>query len=314
MSLSLGIFLTNIIVLIAVFILASSAALISERTGTINISIEGGMVLGAGIYVLLQSITTVAIDSIFLAIIYNLFLFAIASAVVVLFNMILAFTTINMMSNHVIVGTGMNLLAPALIGILAIIMFGSFTGITYQSPWQFTNQSGNAVFDFFAIICIAIAVAVAIGLAFILNKTVFGLRLKAAGENPYALETAGVSVTRTRYYGLIISGALTGLSGAIYMLSAKSFSISVAGIGFIALGILIFGQWKITGIVLSSILIGTLMALARSWASFGGWTNSLPQDFVYMIPFIIPIIILMIFKNHQGPEAAGKGFRKDERD
>lgn len=300
--------LSTFLMLFTVYSMASMSGLISEKSGIVNIGIEGTMVIGAAWFALMYGVLSPEMNSV-LKLLISL---SVSISISALYIQLLSVATITFMSDHVIAGTGLNLLAPS----LAILCSGLLTGKTsfIDKPnldaFLHTTTYGydfQMLFIWMAIIAIIILL---IG-AYILNKTRMGLRLETAGENPYALEASMVSVTSVRYKAIFIAGLLAGFAGSVYAMDAQ-FYFTVKGSGFIALGILIFGQWTFRGITIGSALIASLISIFQNWVFAFGLN---PQTGVLMsaIPFIIPLIGLLIFKSSNGPTAVGKPFRKDVR-
>jgi len=300
--------LSAFLFLFSMYSMASMAGLLSERTGIVNIGIEGTMIIGAVWFALISNVLNDTMN-VWGILIISLFISIILSSI---YTQLLSVVTINYMADHTIAGTGLNLLAPALAMLFAGILTGNTSSISQIDFKAFSlTLSDGGVFSFLSIIVTVISVSILLIGWFILSKTKTGLRLKASGENPYALETSGVSVNKTKYKSMLFSGALAGFAGAIFVMD-KSFHFTVNGSGFIALGILIFGQWSIIGITIGSALIGILVAIFQNWVTvFGG--DSQVGYLMNTIPFIIPLIGLMLFKSVSGPAAVGKPFRKDMR-
>ncbi|RKX67454.1 MAG: hypothetical protein DRP42_00220 [Tenericutes bacterium] len=235
MTLLLGSILTSIFILFGVYSLASSSVLVSERSGTVNISIEGTMIMGAITQLVLLSPNGAGMIE--LGVVGILLSLLVAGAIGSIFGLLLGIAVITFKGDHVIVGTALNLLAPVLSLMIAITVFGTTSG--GNSPPS-PLRPGN--FDYLSLVFMGIGIMVLFGSWFYLAKTKSGLRLKSAGENPYSLETAGVSVSRQRYMALIVAGFLGGMSGAMASHTFTNFQHTVTGMGFIAIAILIFGQ------------------------------------------------------------------------
>ena len=232
-------------------LIVALGALYCERSGIINIGLEGLMIIGSfagglSIY-LLQNQYGTSVWTIYV----GLLIATIAGA---LFSLLHAFASINLQANQTISGTAINMIAAGLTIFLARNITGSgnivltiglskknlagLSSIPVIGPLFFTNSYATTW----------IALVILLILTFILYKTAFGLRLRACGEHPHAASAAGINVARMRYIGVLTSGALAGLGGAIYLVTiAGEFNGSVSGIGFLALAALIFGQWKPLG-------------------------------------------------------------------
>ena len=151
-----------------------------------------------------------------------------------------------------------------------------------------------------------------------LYKTKFGLRMMACGEHPQAADSVGINVYKMRWAGVLISGALGGLGGICYILAGVSewkFENGVAGFGFLALAVMIFGQWKPTRIALAALLFGLFRALSNVYFGFDFLVNlHLPGSVYNMLPYIISLIVLAFTsKNSRAPKAEGIPYEKGQR-
>lgn len=310
----IGMILTNFFSLFSSYSLASTAGLVSERSGTVNIAIDGKMIIGGLIFTLLIAgpFAPLGVGGMFLAILMS----ALGS---MLYSLLLAIPTINMYSDHVITGTAINILATA-ISLLVVFMITdqASMGIEYLSLGKI---GGNNGMEITSLIFTTMSISIMGAIWVFMEKTKWGLRLKTAGENPYSLAAAGVSVARTRYFGLLLAGFLSGIAGAIAMTTlAGTFNGHVSGMGFVAMAILIFGRWNIWGIMGGTVIMSLTMAIARSWTLFG---IDFPVEVIQMLPFIMPILSLILMKvlyTDKGkglyggaPKAAGRPFKKDAR-
>ncbi len=293
-------FLTTFIILFAVYMLASTAGLISEKSGTVNIAIDGTMIMGALAYASMASWDAYWNAFGVMAPFVTLFF---AMLVGMIYAQLLSFATINLMADQVITGTALNLFAPAL-SLILLFQYFKLNQIIIPA----TTMSWYVI----PLIFLILALLIILFISFLLTKTTFGLRLKAVGENPYALETAGHSVYKMRWQALTIAGALAGLAGGMFIFyNSGSFAGTVNGAGFIALAIVIFGQWKIKGIVLGSFILAFIGSLALLLMLL---VPEIPYEIMNIIPFVIPILILCIFKSKKGPKSSGIPFKKDSRE
>ncbi len=304
-------FLESFLILYAVYQICSIAALFSESSGVANIAVEGNMVLSAGLFSIIWFYLKDSIGSQELEIAISIICASILSAI---YMSILSLLTTKYLADHIIVGTGMNLMAPA----IAIFMFhwtvsaSQSSIITSFEHWQniIEVDSKQYTFQMLFVGFVIISILIVIISIYILNKTKFGLRLKASGENPYSLETSGVSVAKTRFIALIIAGLLSGLAGAMFA-TKDTFYFTVNGSGFLSLGILILGQYKVIGTFIGSLVFAILISIFSNlsfWIQLGEIETLLKT-----IPFIIPIIGLIIFRKHHQPKAIGQNFKKDQR-
>jgi simple sugar transport system permease protein len=150
---------------------------------------------------------------------------------------------------------------------------------------------------------------------YVINKTKFGLRLRATGENPHAADSMGINVYKIRYMGVILSGILAGLAGSVMVLTQDiQYTVfSIHGTGFIALAALIFGKWKPFGLLYASLFFGFSQILSV-YANDIPLISSLPYEFFYALPYVFTVIALVLFSSRAvGPKAAGEPYDKSKR-
>lgn len=288
-------------------ILAATGGLFSERSGVINIALEGMMLAGA---------FTAAAVTVFTA---NPWIGLLAAVVAgVLVAGIHGIATINFRADQVVSGTAINILFLGVPALLSGALFAS-TGATPQLPRDqvlpdlliFDAQSSPmlaSIFNqkplvYFAVLVVALSV-------YILKRTRFGLRLRAVGENPEAADTAGVSVHGMRYSGVLISGALAALGGAYLSIGQNSLFTRnmTAGRGFIALAALIFGKWDPIGAMLACILFGFAEAISIRMQG----TVDIPNQFIQMIPYILTMVFLAgLIRRATPPKSLGIPYVKE---
>ena len=160
-----------------------------------------------------------------------------------------------------------------------------------------------------------ISLLVLIAAYIVLYKTRFGLRLCACGEHPQAADSVGINVYKMRYAGVLISGALGGLGGLVYITAGVSewkFEYGVAGFGFLALAVMIFGQWKPTRIALAALLFGLFRALSNVYTGFDLLRNlPVPSAIYNMLPYIVSLIVLAFTSGKsRAPKAEGIPYDK----
>lgn len=268
-------------------IFAALGGLYSERAGVINIALEGMMLAGA---------FTAAAVTVFT---HNpwagLIAAVIAGALVAALH---AVATINYRADQVVSGAAINILFLGVPALLSGALFES-TGATPQLPRDqtlpdtpvFGPQTSPALASIFnqkPLVYLAfVLVAVT---AYVMYRTRFGLRLRAVGENPEAALAAGVSVTRMRYAGVLISGALAALGGAYLSIGQNSLFTRnmTAGRGFIALAALIFGKWNPVGALVACLFFGFAEAVAIRMQG----TVDIPNQFIQMIPYVLTMVVL----------------------
>lgn len=303
MTFSITTFMALLMVAFAVYSIAGAAGIFSERSGTVNISINGGMILGAFTLALFQQPFMVGLVGATGA----LYLGMLAAIVIgVLFSVLLAIPTIHFKADHVVTGTALNMLAPALtMFVIAQMMQQSNLGYTFPDV---ENQLSIHYIIFAMIGVFTLGVT-----AYIFKRTRLGLRLKTAGENPGALEDMGISVNKMRYTGILISGGLAGLSGAMFLpIIDNLFQGNVEGSGYIALAILLIGNRRATGVGVAALGYAALVAFTKS-ASI----TIIPAEFMQMIPFVLPLVVLGVMKftkrESRDPAALGQPYEKGKR-
>ncbi|HIY22500.1 MAG TPA: ABC transporter permease [Candidatus Flavonifractor merdigallinarum] len=301
----------------SVLILVALGGCFSEHSGVINIGLEGIMVMGALGGALMMKFLPGG-TSPFLIIV----LVVLASlALGMLYSLLLAVAAINFKADQTLVGTAMNLLgtAAATVFVKAMNTAESVDNVSstiqYIEPKKaFLVNIGGFEFNWFMLLAL-----IALVLAYVvLYKTRFGLRLCACGEHPQAADSVGINVYKMRYAGVLISGMLGGLGGIVYITAGVSewkFENGVAGFGFLALAVMIFGQWKPTRIALAALLFGLFRALANVYTGFD-FLNALqlPSSVYNMLPYIISLVVLAFTsQNSRAPKAEGIPYDKGQR-
>ncbi len=302
----------SIFVLFSSYIFASSASLISEKSGTANISIEGNMIMGAILFIMFQKILSDSTTNETLLVILPIFSIILAAIFGTIFSLLFAVVVINALGNQIITGTGINLLAPALAVFIGYLTFGKADSATVVLTPQLSSGWLQWLYP---ILFVVMAILLFILILFIMRKTKTGLSLRAAGENPLALETSGTSVSSFRFIVLLCAGGLSAIAGAMWVFVQGNFIYTVFGAGFMAVGIVIFSQWKIERIIFGSLIIAILTAFTQNYLlipaleNLDGWAIFILKA----LPYIIPLIILLIAKKSGGPSSLGKPFKKEQR-
>lgn len=281
-------------------IFAALGGLFSERSGVINIALEGMMLAGA----FTAAVMTYEYQSAFFGFSSAIFVGAIVGAVY-------AICVIRFEANQVVAGFAINLLMMGLPQFLSGAIYNS-TGSTPQIPKeyllpQFFNNVSVASILAFALIPIC---------WYILYRTPFGLRLRAVGENPEAADAAGVNVTRLRYTAVIISGMLAAAGGAYLSIGQSSLFTRgmTAGRGFIALAALILAKWRPFPVLFACLFFGFTEALSFQIQGILKLPSGedIPVQFIQMIPYILTIIVLAGFIGlSRPPKALGVPYRKE---
>ena len=299
-----------------VLMLVAMGGMFSERSGVINIALEGIMAIGglAGVFVLVLFPDLPAPALVALSIL--------ASAVSgMIYSLLLGFSAITLKADQTIGGTALNMLATA-IAIVLVKAFNNGSDAGNGAASAKLNYT-NAAFiykigPFTVTIFLFIGIILLICSYVFLFKTKWGLRLRACGEHPQAADSVGINVFKMRYAGVLISGALGGLGGLVYITAGVSewkFENGVAGFGFLALAVMIFGQWKPVNIGLAALLFGLFRALSNVYTGFDALVAlKLPSTLYNMFPYIISLIVLVfVSKNSRAPKAEGIPYDKGQR-
>ena len=301
----------------SVLVLVALGGCFSEHSGVINIGLEGIMVMGALGGALMMKYLPAGLPAI-----VTIVLVALASVLVgMLFSLFLGVAAIKFNADQTLIGTAMNLLGPALAVVLvrAINTAESVDNVSSIVSYRVAKQAflvniGKFEFNWFMLFAALILIASYV----VLYKTKFGLRLCACGEHPQAADSVGINVYKMRYAGVLISGALGGLGGLVYITAGVSewkFENGVAGFGFISLAVMIFGQWRPTTIGATAILFGLFRALSNVYTGFDALVAlKLPSTVYNMLPYIVSLLVLVfVSKKSRAPKAEGIPYDKSLR-
>jgi simple sugar transport system permease protein len=293
-------------------LIVALGGMFSERGGVVNIALEGTMIIGgfAGILFInfFQDNTGLNGQPLLIAAV----LVAACSGAVI--SLLHAYASVNMKANQIISGTAINMFAPAFAIYIArmirtvqqipfsnqfrIVKVPALGDVPFLGPLLFQNTYITTYLGFMILVLAWL----------LLYKTRFGLRLRACGEHPQAADSVGINVYKMRYAGVVMSGALAGLGGLVFIIpTSTSFNASVSGYGFLALAVLIFGQWKPVRIFLAAFFFGLMMAVSSSYSGMP-FLLSLPiPSYVYkMIPYLTTLVVLSFTSlRSQAPRAAG---------
>lgn len=307
-------------------LIVALGGMFSEHSGVVNIALEGIMTLGAFTGILFINLFQQQVAAGVWSPINPHLLLLLAILVAAITGMIVslahAYASINMKANQVISGTAINMLAPAFSIYVARTIF-----VVQQIP--FNNEFRIAKVPvlgnipvlgplFFQNTYIITWLGLLILLAswFVMYKTRFGLRLRACGEHPQSADSVGINVYAMRYAGVIISGALAGLGGLVFIVpTTNNFNATVSGYGFLALAVLIFGQWKPGRIVFAAFFFGLMKAIAASYSGIAFLRNlPIPSNVYKMIPYIATLIVLAFTSmKSQSPKALGVPYDQSSR-
>ncbi len=288
----------------------------SEHSGVINLGLEGVMVMGAlgGAFTMRNMANSSAI-----AIVLAVLVISALSGLI--YTILLAVACINFKADQTLVGTALNILSTAAATVIVKAVNMAENPDNVSSTIQYVNAKkafivrlGKFEFNWFMLIALIALIAAYI----ILYKTKFGLRLMACGENPQAADSVGINVYKIRWAGVLISGALGGIGGIVYITAGVSewkFETGVAGFGFLALAVMIFGQWKPVNIGLAALLFGFFRALSNVYSGFSFLANlKIPGTVYNMMPYLISLVVLAFTsRNSRAPKAEGIPYDKGTR-
>ena len=313
----LGDLISSMIAFAVPLILVALGAMFSERSGTINIALEGIMIIGGLVASLIFKFlneSQLAVTAPQLCVLIGVLGAAIVGS---LYSFFLAFASIRLKADQTIGGTALNMLAPALAIVVTWAIQGQGQTAIYTPNWvplaiapidaNFLERIFLKSMYLTTPICILVIVAATI----IIYKTKFGLRLRSCGENPAAADSVGINVYKMRYTGVMISGALAGIGGVAFTLAAGSgFASTVAGYGFLALAVMIFGNWQPLKIAFAALLFAffkSLSGMSGSIPFLPSFENVKESLYIYlMIPYIVTMIILALTsKKSRAPKAEG---------
>ena len=297
-------------------------ALYSERSGVVNIALEGIMIMGAYVgAVVMKALEPSSLDSQWIIVIA----LGVGAVVGLVFSLLHAFASVNMKANQIISATALNMFAPA----FAIFINRKFSAgqsqrvLLLREDYRLDDvgvlSDIPVIGDLFfhnAYISTYIGAFIFIALTIFLYKTKWGLRLRSCGENPHAADSLGINIYKIRYAGVMVSGALAGLGGVIFVISfAKEFNASVAGFGFLALAVLIFGNWKPKRIILAATFFAFMRVLANTSTVFPSLKSlDLPNEVYQILPYVATILVLaFVSKNSASPRAAGEPYDPGKR-
>ena len=301
----------------SVLLLVALGGCFSEHSGVINIGLEGIMVMGALGGALMMKFLPAGTSA------FVVVLLTVLASILLgmIYSLLLAVAAVNFKADQTLVGTAMNLLGTAAATVFVKAMNTAADPDNVSSTIQYLDgrkaflvNIGGFEFNW----CMLLAVIALVIAYVVLYKTRFGLRLMACGEHPQAADSVGINVYRMRYAGVLISGVLGGLGGIVYIIAGVSewkFENGVAGFGFLALAVMIFGQWKPTRIALAALLFGFFRALGNVYSGFDLLSNlNLPSSVYNMLPYIISLVVLAFTsQKSRAPKAEGIPYDKGQR-
>ena len=309
-------------------LIVALGGMFSERSGVVNIALEGKMLFGAFVSILFVNRVQNGHIPFLAGLDGNpllLIALCVAAATGVLLALLHAYAAVSLKANQVISGVAINMLAPGFAIYVARIIGG-----TQQVPFNNTFRIesvpllgeipviGQLFFQntyfttYLGFLILAITV-------FVIYRTRFGLRLRACGEHPQAADSVGVNVYKIRYAGVLISGGLAGMGGLIFIIpTMATFTATVSGYGFLALAVMIFGAWKPQRILVSAIFFGLMQVVASSHSGIAFLVAlEIPSRFYSMVPYVATLVVLGITSNkatkNAAPKAVGQPYDKGTR-
>lgn len=299
-------------------LIVALGGMFASRSGILNIGLDGTMIFGAltsFTFLRLTQNTMSGNKQLLIAIVIS-----VASGILI--SYLHALASINLKANQIISGTAINMFTPAFSIFVARLLFGEQL-ITFKNTFVIESVPLLSKIPFIGEILFSriyittyLGIAIFFIAAFVLNKTKFGLRLRACGEFPQAPDAVGVNVRRMRYAGVLISGGLSGLGGLIFVIpNSTQFNASVAGYGFLAFAVMIFGQWTPSKILFSAFFFGLMMTFSATYSGIPFLAElGVPGNYYKMLPYVVTIIVMMISHNNsKAPKAEGQPFEKGMR-
>ncbi|MGL4948448.1 MAG: ABC transporter permease [Mycoplasma sp.] len=321
--------LNSAMLLFAVLGLGAMAGYFCERVGIINIAIDGQMIFGAFTFttfgMLFQKIP--GFDGILFVV-----PLLISMVLSVLLSWLFGILVIKIKSNHVISGTAINLVVGGVGTFITAPLGSAISGgdipkltAQFQPQWQIQGDlTSNSRFYGETILIFVVVILVIVAAMLIIKKTRFGLRFKAIGDNPNAVDSQGLNVNKYKWIGVLISGVFASAAGALFIYGgalmypqSTYFEGNVAGLGFLSLAILVAGGWKIPLIGLCSLVFGGMVAFFSQATTILPEINEAGQYIKYItfaIPYIVSLVVLGAFSwKGLPPKALGKHFDKSQR-
>lgn len=301
-------------------LIVALGGMFSERSGITNIALEGIMVMGgfAGIYFINQMQSDMSGQWLLILAV----IIAIAGGAI--FSVLHAYASINLKADQVISGTALNMFAPAFVIYIArMIQPSGIANVSFKNTFLISKVPvlgdipviGDIFFNN-TYITTFIGFLILIASSIVLYRTRFGMRLRACGEHPQAADSVGINVYKMRYIAVIISGALAGLGGLVLTIPISTeFKGAVNGYGFLALAVLIFGQWKPMRILLASLFFGFMQTISAAYSAIPFLLNlNIPSEFFKMTPYIATLIVLAFSsKSSKAPKAVGQPYDQGAR-
>lgn len=323
--------ISSTIIFAVPLLVVALGGMFSERSGTINIALEGIMIVGGLFSCLFLSAVDLSDWGDLHPILAMFFAILIGAVSGMVFSLLLAFAAVSLKADQTIGGTALNMFAPAFAIVLTWAIQGQGQTTIYIPPWiritpetfgidpaAATNFVGRMVFNYFYLTTPVVFLLLLITI-FVIYKTRFGLRLRSCGEHPQAADSVGINVYKYRYTGVAISGFLGGIGGLAFTIAAGSgFESTVAGYGFFALAVMIFGNWnpvRIFGAALFFALFRVIGSYSSSIPFLPSFSNIKSSQYIYqMLPYIVTMLVLIFTsKKSRAPKAEGIPYDKGSR-
>ncbi len=303
-------------------LLVALGGMFSERGGVINLALEGIMLFGAFFGALLVfSLQGSSLSPQMILLIGMV----VAGASGIVYSLLLSFAAVSMKSNQTISGTALNMMIPAAVLLFSKMNFNS-DGITTSVNFYIKKVPGLSEIPFIGkmffqntYLTVWLGVLFLIIAVVIFYKTKFGLRLRACGEHPHAADSVGINVTHMRYAGVSISGLLGGIGGFFYAVGVMDGNVNghtgVAGFGFLALAVMIFGQWEPIKITFAALFFAFLRTLAYSVPLIPFLDNmNIDNTYYKMLPYVATMVVLAFTsQKSRAPKAEGIPYDKSQR-
>lgn len=299
-------------------LIVALGGMFSERSGVVNIALEGIMIIGAFAGILFINVFQGQLPG--QPILLLALLISALTGIVI--SLVHAYASINMRADQTISGTAINMFAPAF-AIYVARMIRSVQQIPFENQFRIDKVPVlgsipviGPLFFQNTYITTYLGFVILAAAWLVIYKTRFGLRLRSCGEHPQAADSVGINVYKMRYAGVMISGALAGVGGLVFVIpTSTNFNASVAGYGFLALAVLIFGQWKPSRILVAAFFFGLMKTIASAYSGIPVLsTLGIPNDIYKMIPYVATLIVLALTsKNSQAPKASGIPYDKSAR-
>ena len=292
----------------------------TERSGVTNIALDGMMIIGAfaSIFFINQMEDKMSGQALLIVALL------IATGTGAIFSLLHAYAAVNLKADQIISGTALNMFAPAFaIFVSRMIQENGVQQINFNNTFRIDSVPvlgdipvlGGLFFQN-AYITTYLGFIILILSVIVLYKTKFGLRLRACCEHPHAADSVGINVYKMRYAGVMISGALAGMGGLVFVIpTSTNFNATVSGYGFLALAVMIFGQWKPKRVLFAALFFGLMKTIASAYSVIPFLsTSNIPSDIYKMVPFIATLIVLAFSsKSSQAPKAVAIPYDKGSR-